>query len=241
MSTINLLPDDYIERRSRRRANVMCMGLFAIVITAVLAAAMVSEQSSRHTRNVRNRIDSSYAEATKVIAQMQQMEAQRTQMLHKAELTASLVERVPRSVLLAVVTNALPRNCSLLNVNLKTSRIVRASPPPTNARKPTRLTNESKQKAKPLKTRVQMEVTGRAGTDVEVARFIANLARNPLMRSVDLIYSEETLVNKVSIREFQVRMELKGDADAINALVHPEQAGTRRVEAIRQALQGRQT
>lgn len=239
MSIINLLPDDYIERRSQRRANVMCMGLFAIVITAVLAAAMVSEQSSRHTRDVRNRIDASYAEAAKVIAQMQQMEAQRTQMLHKAELTASLVERVPRSVLLAVVTNALPRNCSLLNVSLETSRIVRASRPPGG--KTTRLTNESKWKAKPLKTRVQMEVTGRAGTDVDVARFIANLARNPLMRSVDLVYSEEKLVNKVSIRKFQVRMELRGGADAIDVLGRPEQAGTRRVEAIRQALQGRQT
>ena len=44
-------------------------------------------------------------------------------------------------------------------------------------------------KAPPLV--VDLVVTGQAATDVDVARFIANLARNPLLANVDLVYSEE--------------------------------------------------
>ncbi len=91
MSTINLLPSDYIESRGRRRANVMCLMLGVIVITAVAAAGVVSERSSSHTQAVRDRVNASYTDAAKLISQMQLLEVQRTQMLRKAQMTASLV------------------------------------------------------------------------------------------------------------------------------------------------------
>lgn len=244
MSTINLLPNDHIERRAIRRANLMCLVLFAIVTTSVLAAALVSEQNSSHTRGIRDRVDAAYADAARMILQMQHLEAQRSRMLHKAELTASLVERVPRSVLLAVITNALPTNCSLLDVDLKTARIVSTTPSslaqPGSSRN-TMLTTEPREVTKSVKVRVEMEIVGRAGTDVEVARFIANLARNPLMRSVDLVYSEEKLVNKSPTREFQIRLELKSDADAVNVLPPPEAPTPGGRETPSQTPQGRLT
>jgi len=218
MSTINLLPKDYVESRIRRRANVMCLILFAIVLSAVLAAAVVSEQSSRHTQAVRDRIDASYADAAKFLAQMQTLEIQRSQMLHKAEVTTSLVERVPRSTLLAVVTAALPSTCSLEKVTLDTQRVIVREEPAAPAGKGTKLTTDSRQTAKNQSTQVVMEVTGRAFTDVDVARFIANLLRCPLMTSVDLVYSEEKTFDKTAVRQFQVRLELKPNADAIDAI-----------------------
>jgi len=222
MSTINLLPSDYIESRHRRRANAMCLFLAVIVITAVAAAGVVSERSSSHTQAARDRVNASYADAAKLISQMQLLEAQRSQMLRKAQVTASLVERVPRSTLLAVLTNSLPKNCSLVELDLDTRHVITAAKPLDKAKAGSKLTSASRQSVKNQLSQVEMEITGRAATDVDVARFIANLLGSPLMSSVDLVYSEEKLIDKVPVREFQIRLELKTNADAIDVMGESE-------------------
>ena len=196
----------------------MCLILGVIVITAVAAASVVSERSSSHTQAVRDRVNASYTDAAKLISQMQLLEAQRTQMLHKAQVTASLVERVPRSTLLAVLTNALPKNCSLVDIELDTRHVISAAKPLTKAKAGSKLTSASRQSVKNQTSQVEIQITGRAGTDVDVARFIANLLGSPLMDSVDLVYSEEKLIDKVPVREFQIRLGLKPNADAIDVL-----------------------
>jgi len=243
MSTINLLPSDYIESRCRHRTNVMCLALGVIVITAVAAAGVVSERSSSHTQAVRDRVNAAYADAAKLISQMQLLEVQRTQMLRKAQVTSSLVERVPRSTLLAVLTNALPKNCSLVNLDLDTRHVITAAKPLTKAKAGSKLTSASRQSIKNQTSRVEIQITGRATTDVDVARFIANLLGSPLMSSVDLVYSEEKLIDKVPVREFQIRLELKANADAIDVLNRPgpEDAETSEQARANTTIPGSQT
>ena len=232
MSTINLLPDDYVQRIMRKRMNLVCTVLFAVTLGAVVTAAMVSQEASRHTRQVRETVETAYAQAAEQLKQLQNLEARKQTMVDRAESISSLLERVPRSHLLAVITNCLPENTSLTKVELDTKRIVSA-PRPTDAKATKFDTMTGQAAAKPMPAVVALDVTGLAGTDVEVARFIANLARNPLVGAVDLAYSQEkevtlmTLVpqasgkpitkeaGKVKAREFQVHVELRTDADAI--------------------------
>lgn len=222
MSTINLLPQEYIERRLRNRATVICSILFAVVMSVVIAAAIASQQSHQYTLEVRDRLDADYAEAAKLIQQMQQLEAKKRKLLHKAELSAALMERVPRSYVLAVVTNALPANASLENLVLDTREAPQQYDHVATKRKSRRkskyVSGSSRAKAKPVPQMVQITVTGLAATDIEVARLIANLARNSLVETVDLIYSQEKIVNKASVREFQIRLVLKADGDAIDSI-----------------------
>ena len=217
MSTINLLPENYLQRRYQHRANVICLVLFAVVIGGIFFAAAVSKRNLGRTLAVRDRVNTSYTEAAKLISQMYELEAKKAKMLHKAELTASLVERVPRSTLLAVVTKALPDGTSLESLDLQTQRIIkRAEPTDGDQQAGSKLTTEPR-RAPPTaaETTVCVEITGLAATDVQVARFIANLARNPLMASVDLVYSEEKKVKDVTAREFQIKTVLKRGVDAI--------------------------
>jgi len=221
MSIINLLPDDYIKRRAQQRANVLCLTLFLVVMTGVGGAALVSERSFHHTRQVAQRVNEAYAEATKLIDQLKQLEGQRQKMLHKAELTASLLERVPRSTLLAVVTNALPRYASLTRLKLIPRQIVtRVDPKPASASEAgTQFEKMQQQRAQTQTvTIVGIEVEGLAGTDVEVGRFIANLVRNPLLTGVDLVYSQEKAIGDYHVREFQVKMELKPNVDVMELI-----------------------
>ncbi|MCY2925071.1 MAG: hypothetical protein NT031_06460, partial [Planctomycetota bacterium] len=84
MSTINLLPDDYLENRARRRIVAMCMFLFAIEVVGVVGAWFVTERKQARAVEVSRQIDESYAQAAQQIARLQQLEVQKKTMLRKA-------------------------------------------------------------------------------------------------------------------------------------------------------------
>lgn len=212
MSIINLLPEDYVQRRAQQRANVMCIALFVIVMAGVGAAAVVSERNTHNTELVRDQVNAAYDEAARTLHQMQQLEAQKRMMTHKAEATSVLLERVPRSYVLAVITQALPENASLTSFDLVPRRVIKAAAPAAGKTKFAAVTGAVADNG----SVTVVEVTGLAATDVQVARFIANLLRNPLLTSVDLGYSQEKQVDKISVREFRVRMELRNGVDVID-------------------------
>ena len=214
MSIINLLPEDYLIRRSQRRANVMCLVLFAIIMTGVVGTVLVSERTTRHNREVRDRVNAAYVEAAKMLTQMQDLESRKARMLQKAQITAALLEKVPRSYLLAAVTNALPEGASLVELRLERKKVTRGT---DAAKKKPRFAGAEVRSADPPAV-LLLDVTGLAATDGDVARFIANMARNPLSGAVDLAYSQEKVFQDTKVREFQVKVELKNDADAIDAL-----------------------
>lgn len=225
MSFVNLLPKDYVARQAQRRTTLLCLILFAAVMTGVLGAAFVSDRGLQETRQVYERVNNSYVEAAKLIQQMQQLEAVKLQMFKKATLTAGLLERVPRSYLLAMVTNALPPGASLKQLELCTKRrepiVISKETKSRYARTAAKRMAESKLAAR---MGVSIVVTGLAATDKEVAGFIASVARSPLVEpgGVDLVYTEEKEFQKVLVREFKVELRLKVDADVLGGPLQGE-------------------
>lgn len=219
MTTINLLPEDYIQRRCERRANIGCFILFGMVMVGVLSAALVSEQRLRNTRGVLEQVNQDYAKASKLIEQMHQLEAKKEEMHKKAELTASLLERIPRSTLLATITNARPKNVSLIEFKLTTAQVVRKRPSQTPGKGKSAKFNAAAKKSgsdKPEKELlVKTELVGHAETDVDVARFISNLSNSPLTMAVDLEYTKEKKLKDIPVREFKVVLWLRPRIDAI--------------------------
>lgn len=222
MSLINLLPEDYLQRRSQHRANVICMALFGIVMASICGAALVSERTSSNTRQVCQQINRSYADAAKLIDQMQVLESQKRRMLQKAETSAALMERLPRSFLLAMVTNALPEGASLTNLKMEVKAVQpdaeSKAKPKTKAEKVAAERDRPASQPAALASALTMVIDGVADTDVEVARFIANLAKNPLTELVDLAFSQETKTKDTVFRKFQLMVRLKGQADALDGL-----------------------
>lgn len=214
MSTMNLLPGDYLQRRSQHRSNMLCFLLFALVMAAIGGASLVTATNSGHTRRISQRINEQYADAARLIDEMHQLEGQKRTMLAKAELSASLMERLPRSSVLATLVDALPQGAALSTVAVDTAqgRAAAAEPP---ARGP-----GGKGKAAPpaAATVVSMTINGVANTDVEVARFIANLAQNRMTEQVDLAFSQELKTKNGVARSFQLTVRLKPDADAMEAV-----------------------
>jgi len=216
MSLVNLLPDDYVARQAQRRANMLCTVLFGVVMIGVVGAALVSEHSYARTRQVREQVNQSYADAGKLLEQMQTLEVKKKKLLDKASGTTNLLERVPRSYLVATVANALPEGGSLTKFDLSGKREMSVTLVKNPKTRFGVMSSKQSTGAGRGRSRVwTLTVTGLAGTDVEVAVFIAAMARCPLMETVELVYSKEEEVNKTVVREFQVTMRLKPGADVL--------------------------
>ncbi len=235
MSTINLLPEDYLQRRRQHRGNMICAVLFGVVIVSIFGAAVVREQSTRRTREVSDRMNTAYADAAKLIDEVHQLEKQKANMLDKAKRSTALMERMPRSYLLAMLTNALPDGASLKSV-----RMVIQVVGENEADKPKTKTAAVKAAAaaRAPQLAVALSITGKAATDVQVARFIARLAGHPLTDVVDLSYSKESRdIQDKGTREFQVSVVLKPDADVLDA-IGTEQPGETPAKAAAQLSMG---
>ncbi|MHC4294556.1 MAG: PilN domain-containing protein [Planctomycetota bacterium] len=222
MSTINLLPKNYVERRLEHRANMVCLVLFFVVMGGIGMAAMLSQRNTNEITQINKHVDEQYAQAAKKIARMQQLKAQKRESIVRAKATADLLERVPRSYVLAVLTQALPRNASLLEIKLIPKRRIADAPV---KKKGSKFAAVQKSNTPPPEV-IAVEVTGQAATDVEVAGFITNLLKSPLFSGVDLGYTEDKELKNNQrtkkdeppdrVREFKIVMELKSDIDVID-------------------------
>ncbi len=216
MNTINLLPENYLQRRRQHRGNLICTVLFGVVIVSICGAAVVSERNCQRTRQVCDRMNAAYADAAKLIDEVHQLEAQKQKMLDKAKRSAALMERMPRSYLLAMLTNSLPAGSSLKSVRITMQTVAqpKAAKPKTKS-----AAVKAAAKAKPAKVAIVLSITGKATTDVQVARLIAKLAAHPLTDVVDLSYSKQSAgMQDTATREFRLSVVLKPDADALDAI-----------------------
>ena len=227
-NNLSFLPDDYLENKARRRANFICGGLFVVTIVMVGLAFVTSERSLRDVEQQHAKIDKQFTDAANRIQQLQKMQEKQRTMAHQAELTAALLEKVPRSVLLAKITNALPIGVSLLDLELD-SRLHQASKDeaPKTAFEIKKAQAKSKTPA-PDEAQVKvydvtLKITGLAPTDLQVAELIRNLNSDGLFQDVNLIVSDwendqHSQKGKISenYRKFQIEMTIDPQADLQN-------------------------
>jgi Tfp pilus assembly protein PilN len=232
MNTINLLPQEYVQERGQRRTNGLIAILFGIVSVSIGGAAVISERHLRHTREVCQRINTAYADAAKLIDEVHQLEAQKHRMLQKARMSAALMERLPRSYVLAMLTNALPTGAAVTSIGLdvKPVQLARQAKPPLPTKHGLIAAGAQKQRsAIAPDLEVTLRVQGKASTDVQVAQYIAALAKHPLTDMVDLSYSKEAhgavavrgkdgKDKQERAREFVLTVRLKVNADALDAM-----------------------
>jgi len=217
---LSFLPDDYLELKARRRTNVICASLFVVVSLALGAAFTLDQRANRQVEAREAEVDQRYAEAAKRIVQVEQMQVKQRQLARQAELSASLLEKVPRSFILAQITNSLPAGVSLLEFKLESK--VRATPPqPARTAFEQRKADVEAQKKsaappppEPKRYDVMMKLAGVAETDVQVAQFINKLSQSPLLREVNLLVSDQYTQGEDKLRRFELEMTLRPEAQA---------------------------
>src|SRR5688572_9186831 len=188
---LSFLPDDYLERKARRRANILCGVLAVVVLGIIVSAFQYMEKITKAVQVKYDAVEKQYTDAARRIEKVNQMRNQQQQVVRRAELAASLVEKVPRSNILAEYTNSLPAGLSLLAVHME-SREKFIPPPPMSAFEKRRMEMEGRAAPPAPKIyEVYLKIEGVASTDIQVAGLIEKLKHSPLFKDVNLIFTEE--------------------------------------------------
>ena len=228
MININFVPDDYIQSGESRRTNLMYTVLFAVVM-AVLGGSFVTIRIRQAALDAEEGlVNAKMARAQEAIKQFEELQAKRKAIMKTALATAELLEPVPRSVLLASLTNNLPAGVSLLRLKLvQKAPKVKAAVLPTS-----KYEKAQAQKAmaagaggsreKLLQTHINIE--GIAPSDLQVAAYIERLSHSSLLDNVALVESKEQEIDEVMFRRFKLTAVLgkdvhltKQDIDRIRA------------------------
>ena len=215
---LNFLPEDYLERKARRRANILCGALSVVVLGTIGSAFYLSERSMHGLDQELAEVDQQYTDAATRIADVKRMHAKQRQIVQHAELAAALVEKVPRSNLLATFTNSLPPGVSLLDLTMESKpKVVTASTGAATVFEARKAAIENGKKPaaapEPPKYDVFIRLTGVADNDVQVGEFISKLNKSPLLRDVNLVISDTFLKDKTTLRRFQLEMMVNPDAE----------------------------
>ncbi len=215
MPKINFVPDDYIQNSQSRRTNMMYIVLFSLLMVALGSVFMTIKVRQRASDIMEKRIDAQLAQKREDIARIEQIQSKRKQILKTALTTVDLLEPVPRSVLLALLTNNLPPGASFLKLSL----VQRESKRKTV----TASSNYEKakdEKAKASRPRVSKEklldtlidIEGVAPSDLQVAFYIENLNNSYLLDNVTLVESKEHKIKGTTFRQFKLKAMLRRDA-----------------------------
>ena len=222
MNKVDFLPEDYMDKKAQHRTNVICLVLFFLVMAGVAGGVIMTEKRQKNMNDREELVKRKYVKATESLKQMETLEKKKEQMMKKATISAALMERVPRSLLIALVTNDLPSGTSLLEYNLKSKAVKKKTKKKKGVRsknkRKRKSTKEEKAKADeftmPDKMETSIEIKGFANSDLQVADLISNLNRSGLFAQVNLLFSEKYEAEELVLRRFCLLIMLDPDAKA---------------------------
>lgn len=214
-TSMNFLPEDYVEKRQATRAAIVFIGLLLVVIGGIVGAYLFTQWNMKGVFDERNRVNAAYEDASKKIAEAQELQKQKELMVQKAEITTQLMERVRRSALLGELARLLPTGVNFMSLELKSRELQAAAKSPADIEKARHLAEGSLPDYKPPMVDVTLNLTGTAPTDAEVAAYMSALQKSPLLTGVSLLFSEEHKKNKDDkpLRKFSVEMHIDPSAD----------------------------
>jgi Tfp pilus assembly protein PilN len=239
MANINFVPDDYVQSNESRRANLMCLVLFSIVIVGLASVSVVIRFRQRACMAEDALITAKTARMQESIKQFEKLQEKRKEMMRTALTTAELLEVVPRSVLLASLTNSLPPGVSLMKLELQQKeppKAVRPPAPPANKYQTAQGAGQPALEAQTsLEKRLEthMDIEGVAPSDIQVAAYIERLSNSALLTDVALVESKEIKVDQVVFRDFKLKATLnhqlhltKEDVDSIRTKAEKSMFGS---------------
>ena len=220
MADTSFLPEDYIDKRAAKRTNLICVTLFVVVMTAVVGAYFFSDQQRVEVRDRLAVVNANVAQAGLQLEKLAELQNQKDKMVRKANITGTLVEKFPRSLILSQLINNMPSTLSLFELELETavtqqkvSRSKTALAKAKQAAKAKAIAGAQPDVPEPPKTRISIQITGVARTDVEVAQFMNDLSKLAMFASVNLGFSEEIKIQDEAMRKFKIEAVINNEME----------------------------
>jgi Tfp pilus assembly protein PilN len=231
MLNINFVPDDYIQSGESRRTNLMCLFLLAVVMAGLGGSFAFIKIRQRACLDRESVVNGRLAAVQKSIKQFEELQTKRKAMMKTALTTAELLESVPRSVVLASLTNNLPAGVSLLKLSLvqKPQKEIANSAAATSkfnaAQAEKSITEHQARLSQEKSLETHIEIGGMAPSDLQVAAYIEHLSNSHLLDNVALVESKEYNINETTFRQFELRATLMKDVHLTAADVEAIRVG----------------
>lgn len=212
---LSFMPDDYLSQKSIRRTNHLCSALLLAVLVALGGAFLWSRSGLLSLRAEHAQVTDAFNVEADRIKRLDELRKQHESILHRAQLADSLIEKLPRSAMMASLRSHLPEGAALVEFTLNSAEIVVPRPATTStaSKKPKKPDPKTPPPPpEPKRYRQFIKLTGVAYTDLQVAQFIGNLVRSDYFEEVSLIQSRPFKVGRDNVRRFEVEMRVRPDA-----------------------------
>jgi Tfp pilus assembly protein PilN len=226
MLNINFVPDDYIQSNESQRTNLLYLALFLVVMIGLGGVFLAIKLRQRALNNKQKMVRTKLEQAKEDIKKFEELQEKFKIMSKTALTTAELLEPVPRSVLLASLTNNLPKGVSLLKLDLIQKEPQQSPSAPVASSKFEAVKNKSdstpdKPVSREKLVETYIDIEGISPTDLQVASYIEQLSSSALLDNVALIESKEYKVtdqhsygatkSETILRQFKLKAMLQND------------------------------
>ena len=218
MVNIDFVPSDYVQQRESGRANFIYLILLAVTLSAIGATFSIIKVRQRAVENELTILNAKMLKAHEQIKQLEELKTKSKTILKSAFMTTELLEPVPKSVILACLTNNLPIGVSLLEIELKQKEFKKTSGLPAKASQYQNASTAAALSSKPVPQSIakslqtHIELKGISPSNIEVAAYIAQLSESVLVDTVELVESKENEIDNLKFQEFKLKMLLKNGA-----------------------------
>lgn len=221
VNNASFLPADYIQRKAEIRNNLIVLSLFALVMMGVGGAFYMTNRAKVQLGREYATLRQACEEESKQIEALKKLQEQRAVMLEKAEITAALLEPVPRWAVLAELRYRMPEAIRLDTFEVKGARSAGGGGGLANIPKvKTLVDNAAAQSDKAAKPRVMapsfaytLVVAGTATNNNEIADYLQSLKASPVLRDVELTFIREQRQEKEVLRQFEISATLRSEVD----------------------------
>ena len=219
MVNINFVPNEYIEQRESNKSNIMYLFLLAVFMAAIAATFSFIKIRQKAVSTELAVLNSKMENAQGQLAQLDELRTKAATMIRTADLTTELIEPVPKSIILACLTNNLPSGVSLLRFNLTEKEIKMSSVSPAASQsKYVAATAAATANESPVRNKktyeTNIKIEGIAPNDIEVAAYISNLNQSIMLDNIELVESKEREIDDIQFRHFKLSMHIDKGFDA---------------------------
>jgi Tfp pilus assembly protein PilN len=217
---LSFLPEQYLEKKKRRRTDLLCLSLFGVVLAGVGGAGFLKHGALTAAESEAARVSQEHVEAARLIEQVRQLRQRQDEMARQAELSASLLEKVPRSYLLAALTNGLPDpdRMALSDVELNAKQSTRPVAPSggTALSKRKGGDTEAAVAPEPLRYDVTLRLSGVATDHGQVSDYMTKLKALDLFSGISDVETKRPPIGEdgTQIVEFAFELAVAPDAAA---------------------------
>lgn len=204
MAQIDFVPDDYIERKESRRANFFYLALLALIVVGITGSFGIIKVRQHAVKNETKAVDARMAIAQQAVRQLEQLQIKKQEMMKTALLTAELIEPVPRSLVIALLTNSLPDSVSLSKIDILQKALSNRKLGQYDAVKAA-----ASQKLSGQDVVTEIVIEGLAASDIGVADYISNLSKSNMLENVNLVQSKQKDSGSISYREFKLTAQIR--------------------------------